>query len=183
LRSRAARKQHPVDEEGALSDRTADRRRSALTWTLVWAGLLLLWFALAGTVSASEALVGAAGAALGATAAEAVRRQGLVHARPRARWLRHGWRLPGRVMVDFGRVMGVLARRMAGRRVLGRFRAIPFPVGGGDERSTARRAVATVAGSLAANGYVLGFDGRDNLVLVHELAAGDRSPIPGHEGR
>lgn len=149
----------------------------------MWAGLLLLWFALAGAVSVSEAVAGAAGAALGATAAEAVRRQGLVHAWPRARWLRHAWRLPGRVVVDFGRVMGALGRRAAGRRVHGRFRAIPFPVGGGDERSTARRAVATAAGSLAANGYVLGFDARHNLVLVHELAARDRSPIPGHEGR
>jgi hypothetical protein len=153
-----------------------------LAWAIRWSALLLLWLALVGSASFSEAIAGSVAAALGATAVEAVRRQGAVQFRPRARWLRHTPVLPIRVVSDFWRVMAVLWQRLLGRRVRGRFRAIPFPVGGGDGRSTARRTLATAAGSLAANAYVVGFDARDNLVLVHELApTGGRSPIPGHQ--
>jgi hypothetical protein len=159
-------------------------REGLRSWAIWWVVLLLLWFGLAGTASISEAVAGAVGAALAATGAEAFRRQGAMQFRPRARWLRYTLRLPAPVVADFARVMAALGRRLLGRRVRGRFRAIPFPVGGGDGRSTARRALAASAGSIAANAYVVGFDPRDNLVLVHELtASGRRSPIPGHQGR
>jgi hypothetical protein len=156
-------------------------KASVIALAIWWVALLLLWFALAGTLSTAEAIVGVAAALAGTAAVEAVRRQGGPRLRPRARWLRHAGAVPVRVVADFGRVVAALALRLRGRTERGRFRAIPFPVGGGDGRSTARRALAAAGGSIAANGYVVGFDSSDNLVLVHELRPRKgRSPIPGH---
>ena len=140
-------------------------------WLAAWSLMFALWMLLAGTLALSEVLVGTVSAAVAAMAVEAVRRQGLVRFRPDPRWLLRVWRLPGRALREFAGLTLALARSLSRRRrVRGRFVALPFPVGGNDRRSSARRAVFTLAASLPSNTYVVDFDRRERRVLVHQLS-------------
>jgi hypothetical protein len=147
---------------------------SAIRWALVWAAFGGLWLLLAGTVSSEEVGAAAAGASVATIAVALVIHQGIVDLSPRLRWIGRAWRLPGRVVLEFGILLVALARRLAGRPIGGTFRAVPFP-GGRGRRASARRALAAAAGSLAANAYVVGFDEDAGLMLVHALIPGPPS--------
>jgi hypothetical protein len=138
-------------------------------WLAAWALLFTLWMALAGTLAFSEILAGSAAAAVASTAVEVVRRQGLVRFRPHPRWLVRAWRLPWRTVREFAALSVALGRSLSGRRIGGRFVSLPFPVGGNDSRSSARRAVFTVAASVAPNTYVVDFDRNEGRVIAHQL--------------
>jgi hypothetical protein len=132
---------------------------------------------LAGTLAISEIVVGLLAAAVAATAVEVVRSQRLVRFRPDPRWLRRAFVLPWRALVEFGLLVMALWRTLVlRRRVAGRFWAVPFPAGGTDSRSAARRAVFTVGASFAPNTYVVDFEKREGRVLVHRLVP----PHPKH---
>ena len=139
-------------------------------WLAAWALLFVLWMLLAGTVAMSEVVAGVVAAAVAATAVEAVRHQRVVRFRPDPRWLLRAWRLPARTVREFATLSAALIRSLARRRRIGgRFIALPFPVGANDSRSSARRAVFTVAASVAPNTYVVDFDRGEGRVLVHQL--------------
>jgi multisubunit Na+/H+ antiporter MnhE subunit len=139
-------------------------------WLAAWALLFTLWMLLAGTLALSEILAGSAAAAVAATAVEVVRRQGLVRFRPDPRWLLRAWGLPWKTIREFVALMVALGRSLTGgRRVRGRFVALPFRAGGNDPRSSARRAVFALGASFAPNTYVVDFDRTDGEVLVHQL--------------
>jgi len=140
---------------------------SLVRWAAVWVVFVLLWLALAGTVSGQELVAAGVGALVGVLVTLIVVRQGVVELSPRLRWIRRAGTLPIRVVLDFFLLLAALRGRLVLRRPLaGAFRAVPFP-GGRGKRAAARRAVAATAGSLAANEYVLGFD--EERMLVHEL--------------
>jgi multisubunit Na+/H+ antiporter MnhE subunit len=144
-----------------------------------WLLLFVLWMLLAGSLDPLEGIAGVAAATIGATAVEVVRRQRIAPLRPRPSWLLRVWSLPVRIVREFGLILMVLWRRVAQRkRVHGVFRAIPFEVGGRDSRSIARRAAVTMAASLAPNRYVIDFDAREDLVLVHELVPRREEIVP-----
>lgn len=139
-------------------------------WLAAWALLFLLWMLLVGTLAISEIVAGVAAAAIAATAVELIRRQRVVRFRPDPRWIGRAWRLPWQTLTEFGRLMVALWRALVlRRRVVGRFSEVPFPVGGNDSRSAARRAVFTVGASFAPNTYVVDFDRREGRVHVHRL--------------
>src|SRR4051794_41523450 len=69
------------------------RRRIAI-WLAWFVVLNLVWLALVVTLNWQEEIVGVIAAAIGATAAEAVQAQGLVHLDLKLRWLMGLWRLP-----------------------------------------------------------------------------------------
>jgi multisubunit Na+/H+ antiporter MnhE subunit len=149
------------------------RERGARDWLVrltTWAGLFLFWMLLVATLAPTEVAAGLVAATIGTVASEVVRRQRLTMFRPRIRWLLRTWRLPWVVLSEFGLVSLALWRHLTGRkRLRGVFRAVPFPSRADDPTAAARRAVATVAGSLAPNAYVVGFAEDEDLVLVHEL--------------
>lgn len=150
---------------------TARRRRrlpGRTAWATAWVLLFGLWLLLAGTLAGSEIVVGLVAAAIAATAVHVVLGQRLVRFHPDPRWLRRAWILPWRAVVEFGLLVMTLWRTVAlHRRVIGRFRSVPFPVGGSDSRSAARRALFTVGASFAPNTYVVDFE--EDRVLVHRL--------------
>jgi multisubunit Na+/H+ antiporter MnhE subunit len=149
------------------------RERGTRDWVVrltTWAGLFLFWMLLVSTLAPTEVAAGLLAATIGTVASEVVRRQRVTTFRPRVRWLLQAWRLPGLVLSDFGVVSLALWRHLfGGKRLRGAFRAVPFPSRADDPVGAARRAAATVAGSLAPNGYVVGFAEDADLVLVHEL--------------
>jgi multisubunit Na+/H+ antiporter MnhE subunit len=126
-------------------------------------------------------VVSSAVAAIGAAAWS----QSRFRIRPESRWLAEAARLPLRVLGDSALVTMALVRALRGKRVPGRFRVAHLALAREQERSTARRTLAILAGSFAPNTYVVGVDDDRRLVLFHQLVARDELP-PGadrSEGR
>ncbi len=149
--------------------------RHAFAW-IVWAAALwgLYLLLVLPSPPAVELAVGAGVAALAATAAVAIRAQGLLGYRLEPQVLLGAWRVPLQTAHDFATLSLVLARRLAGRETGGSFRAVPFPAGGSDPESRARRAFVTAAGTVAPNTIVVSIDRERDLMLLHELVP-DRS--------
>jgi len=138
--------------------------RRVAAWLAWFGGLFVFWLLLAGTVQQVELIAGLAAAAIGATATEVVRSQGLLRYRIDPSWVGPGLRQLLRVVPDFFRVLAALPRRPAGA-----FRTVPFPAGGQRDVDRGRRAWATLAASLAPNRLVVDLDPETSEALVHDL--------------
>jgi hypothetical protein len=138
--------------------------RRMAAWLAWCAGLLVLWLLLVGTVQDVERIAGLVAAAIGATAAEVVRSQGLLRYRVEARWLARGVKELLRVVPNFVRVIAALPARPSGA-----FRTVPFPAGGVRDVDRGRRAWATLAASLAPNRLVVDLDPERGEALIHDL--------------
>jgi len=147
-----------------------------------WAALYCLWLLLVFTLDLAELITGAVCAAIVTVALAAVQREEHVHFRIRASWLLPLLRLPWRTVADSAIVFAALARRLAGGPVpRGSLRAVRFEAGGErDARASSRRALAGWLGSFAPNGFVVGIDLDEDVMLVHELVRSG-SPPPGAE--
>jgi hypothetical protein len=144
--------------------------RRVAAWLSWFAGLLVLWFVLVGTVQDVERIAGLAAAAIGATAAEVIRASGLLRYRVEARWVRRGLLQLLRVVPDFFRVIAAL-----GSKPRGAFRTVPFPAGGERDVDRGRRAWVTLTASLAPNRLVVDLDADTGEALVHDLRPGAAS--------
>jgi hypothetical protein len=160
------------------------RRPRDLSWRargwLAWFVFLnLLWLVFISAWVVEEELLGLIAAAVGATAAEAVREQGLMEFRPRARWLWRARVLPWRALRESGLVLAALAGQATGRApVRGRFRVLPVTLPGDHDEQVAKRVLLTAGASFAPNFYVLAIDDRAGLMVVHELVAQGGAPAP-----
>jgi hypothetical protein len=145
-------------------------------WWGWFAAVNLLWLWLISAWVDSEAVLGLFASALAATAATAVREQGMIPFRPRARWFLAGLLLPLRATVESAQVLGALARQLTGRgRVGGRFRTIETSMPDDPAEAATKRALVIFGESFAPNTYVLGIDERRGLVLIHELVGDTRT--------
>jgi hypothetical protein len=144
--------------------------------------LMVLWLALTDTKNTQDLVAGAVTAVVAATIAGLVWRPGsprtvaktvsLLRLGPR-RLLHPLARLP----VDTAILAAALARRLAGRRESGVFRAVryrPDP----PRRSAAGRALTETWGSLTPNRFVVGTDEEEGILLVHELVRTDQPLDP-----
>src|SRR3954454_24600823 len=129
---------------------------SVVAW---WALLVVLWAAYVGTTATVEILWGMAAAAVAAVAAEVVRAQGLVRLRVDRAWLVKGLKIPAPMLFDFRVITWVLARALArGRRVAGRYVAVPFPAGATHADHVWRRAYATTLSGMSPNAIPIDID-------------------------
>lgn len=142
--------------------------RRVAAWLPWFVCLFVLWLLLVGTVQGVELIAGLCAAALGATATEVVRLQGLLGFRVEWRWLRQTWKPLARVAPEFLLLMVALARPARGT-----FRTLDFPAGGERAVDSGRRAFAAVVASLAPNRLVVDVDPETDGALVHDL-------VPGH---
>lgn len=155
--------------------RAAPRARGRIAAWLVWFAVLnLLWLVFISAWVLEEAILGLFASAVAATAAEAVREQGVAGFRLRVRWLWKVRVLPWRAVRESWLVLVILARRIAGRGPgRGRFRVIPVALPEDPDEQAAKRALLTAFESFAPNGYVVTIDNREGLMLVHELVPED----------
>jgi hypothetical protein len=155
--------------------RTAPATRDRIAGWVAWFAVLnLLWLVFISAWVPEEAILGLFASAVAATAAEAVREQGLAGFRLRVRWLWKVRVLPWRAVRESWLVLLILARHIAGRRpARGRFRVIPVALPEDPREQAAKRALLTAGESFAPNGYVLTIDNREGLMLVHELVPED----------
>jgi hypothetical protein len=152
-----------------------DVRGRVVGWLGWFAVLNLLWLVFISAWVLEEAILGLFAAAVAATAAEAVREQGVAGFRPRIRWLWRARVLPWRAVRESGLVLAALARQVTNRApVRGRFRVVPVALPDDPHEQAAKRALLTVGESFAPNSYVLTIDNRKGLMLTHELVSDDR---------
>jgi multisubunit Na+/H+ antiporter MnhE subunit len=147
-------------------------------WIAWYAALVLLWLAFVDTFAAEEVALGLVAAALAATAAEVVRSQDLVRFGVEVRWLRDLRLLPWQVLRDCWLLAVALWRHCTGHPVRGVFRVVPFPTEADDAHSAGRRALATALASAAPNTVVVGVEGGEGEMLVHQLVPEPGSPVP-----
>jgi multisubunit Na+/H+ antiporter MnhE subunit len=155
-----------------------------LRWGRFWIAWYLplfgLWLLLVGTLALEEVVLGAIAAAVAATAADLVRAQDLVRFRMRLRWLTGVWTLPWRIVADSWLLAVALWREL--RRpgsVRGVFRVLPFPRDSDDAAAgPARRALVTGCASISPNTYVVGIEGDEGAVLVHQLVRRVGGEVP-----
>lgn len=143
------------------------------SWVLWWLVLFGLWVVMEGNTEAMELAAGAGAAALAATLAEVVRRQGLLAFAPEPRWLLRAWRLPHRLLYEFALVTWALVPRFTGGPSRARWSASPFQAGGADARSAGNRAAALVLEDVTPNTMVAEIDREHDAALKHDL-------LPGH---
>jgi multisubunit Na+/H+ antiporter MnhE subunit len=147
-------------------------------WIAWYVPLVLLWLAFVDSFAAAEVVVGLVAAAVAATAAELVRSQDLVRFRLDLRWLRDVRRLPWQVLGDCWLLAVALWRHCTGHPVRGVFRVVPFPGEADDARSAGRRALVTALVSMSPNTMVVGVEGGEGELLVHQLVPTPGSPVP-----
>ena len=147
-----------------------------------WAALFGLWLLLVFKLDVAELVTGAVCAAVAALGVVLVKRETHVHFRLRAAWLAPLARLPWRTVADSAILFRALARQLAGGPApRGSLRAVRFQAGGEhDPQASSRRALAGWLGSFAPNGFVVGIDLEEDVMLVHELVRSG-SPPPGAE--
>jgi multisubunit Na+/H+ antiporter MnhE subunit len=147
-------------------------------WLAWYVALVLLWLAFVDTFAAEEMVLGLVAAAIAATAAEVVRSQDLVRFQMKARWLRDLHQLPWQVLRDSWLLAVALWRHCTGHPVRGVFRVVPFPSEADDAHSAGRRALVTALASAAPNTVVVGVEGDEGEMLVHQLVPEPGSPVP-----
>jgi hypothetical protein len=147
-------------------------------WAAWWAVAFGLWLLLVFKTELAEVVLGAIAAGLAATGAELVRQSDYAPFIPELRWWRRLLRLPREVVVDTWRMSWLLIRHFVrGEPVKGRFRVVHFEASAADDRvAQSRRAAAKWLGCVSPNTYVIGFDERRNVAVVHQLVPGDLPP-------
>jgi hypothetical protein len=144
-------------------------------WLAWFVALNVLWLVLISAWVVEEEILGLFAAAIGATAAEAVREQRLTGFRMRARWLLKARELPWRTVRESALVLRALLGQATGRApVQGSFRVVEVTLPDDHDEQVAKRALLTVGEGFAPNSYVLAIDNRRGVMLTHELVAEDR---------
>ncbi len=140
-----------------------------LATSLTWAGLFALYLLFAGQASAAEivagTLVAGAGVAL-RTVVHHVERLKLGFDGP---WGRLAGRALRSIAHDATRVAWGLLRATAGAPLGGGVVRQRFEPGGSTPQASARRAVVTLAVSVAPNGFVLAVEDQSEGLLLHRL--------------
>jgi hypothetical protein len=154
--------------------------RHVVSWLGWWVFGFVLWLLYAGTIARLELLAGAAAAAVGATAAELVRSQGVLRFALPGRRLLRVWRIPGDLLREYAIVLGALARALLrGKRTPGRFQENPYDAGPTTTLAGAGwRALATVGGTISPNTIVIDVDPERDVILVHDLVPDKAKPEP-----
>lgn len=142
--------------------------RTVVAWTLWWLVLFWLWNAMQGTWEAMEIAAGAGAAAIGATFAEAVRRQRLLAFAPEARWLVRAFRLLWRLPYEFAIVTLALFRP---HRVRGQWSVSPLPTGRTASVRDGNRAAVLATENVAPNTMAIETEAGD-AALKHDLVPG-----------
>jgi hypothetical protein len=148
----------------------------ALLWIgIKGSGFLALWFLFSYSLSRSELYVGAASALLSVVAFEVSLRAEPLCFRPRVRWLKLIFKLPGPVVHDLVLMGRVLIDKAAGKRIHSRFRVTPFPSEVDTPYECARRALAVGLATVPPNSVVVGINRKKGALLYHELMS---APVP-----
>jgi hypothetical protein len=150
-------------------------RRRAAEWGFHLATGYAVWIALTQRLAPSEVVVGAPVAILAAVASHLVWSQNGATFAGTGRLLLTGWQVVPYAVTGTLEILGVLARKLAGRPAPSLLCSARFDVGGAGPRAQARRALAIAYTSMTPNFIVLGVDREHGLLWYHQL---ERSDVP-----
>jgi hypothetical protein len=141
-----------------------------LIWWVVCAGL---WMVLDDTAAIPELVDGAVAASIGATAATVTMMRHPDRFTAHPAWVRRWWRPLVQFVADLPVLAAALGTALSsGERDPGALREIPFRLEQDAATRNAQVALASLAGSFAANSVVVAVDEAAGVLLVHELRPG-----------
>lgn len=145
--------------------------------------LFALWMALVDTPHSAELVAGAIAAPLCAALGAAAGRLRHNEVRLRPAFLAPAPRAFVAMFTEMNHAVRALVLALAGRRPVGRFRAVRSTGGGMTPDAAGRRAMIEVLGTLGPNRVVVGIDPDDGMLLVHELLPDEDKPLDPLERR
>jgi multisubunit Na+/H+ antiporter MnhE subunit len=146
-----------------------------LFWAAHFVVLLGAWFLFVGKIGWNELIVGTAGAAVAASAAQIVWSQHIAAFRDNAGWVLQMWRLPKYMITGSWEIFEVLFRQLfGGKPAESLMLAVPYEAVGDDDESAARRALAVAYTTSTPNFIVVGVDRKRGHLVFHQIK---RSPI------
>lgn len=152
--------------------------RTLVSWTLWWLALFGLWVVMQGTVEAMDLVAGAAAAAVAASLAELIRRQGRLRHAPEPLWLAKGARLVWRLPYEFALVTEALVLDLLRvKQVRSAWLAVPFRSEGPPARAAGNRAAALVLENVSPNTIAVDADAERRVALKHDLVQGRGSSV------
>lgn len=145
------------------------------SWLVWWVLLMAFWVWIDDSLMLAELVAGAVVAAAAATLTEIVQYQSSSHVRIRIEWLARALRLPWQILTDTGVVLQALWRVLvSGDEPPSGFEAIPVRYGDDSDEGATRRALILGGSSVSPNTFALGFDERNDVLIVHRLVRGRR---------
>jgi multisubunit Na+/H+ antiporter MnhE subunit len=154
--------------------------RAVATYLVWWIGLFWLWFFLQGEWNRIEWVAAACEATLGAAFASVLATRGLLRLRVPLAAFRAAKRVPLQVVIDFAIVTAFLARRLAGRRVHGRFvvREYAGAAHGPKARVEGEAAWRALTATFSPNALVIDVDPDGGISYFHDLKRNRASEEP-----
>lgn len=150
------------------------RKVSWVSWLITYVVLYGVYLLFVSTLTKPELIAGIAVALIATVATGVFETVGVVHFKPSFRDLLQIWRVPYYAVMDALLVLGALGRQLVTRRGADSLlRAVPFDVGGPDDGSAARRALAVTYTTLTPNFIVLGIAHKQALLLYHQIQPDD----------
>ena len=152
--------------------------RLVLTYVAWWIGLYWLWFAFQGEWNRIEWVAAACMATVAASLATAIAARGLLRYRIPLSSIAAAKRVPLQIVIDFGIITLVLARRLVGRDVRGRFVVREFkPTGRGPTRA-GDVAWRSITAMFSPNALPIDVDPDEGVSLFHDLVVNRASEEP-----
>jgi hypothetical protein len=152
--------------------------RLTLTYVAWWIGLFWLWFAYQGTWNRIQWVAAAGMATVGAALATAIAARGAFRYRIPLSSIAAAKRVPLQIVIDFGIITLVLARRLAGRDVRGTFVVRTFePTGRGRARA-GDVAWRTITAMFSPNALPIDVDPEAGVSYFHDLVVNRSSEEP-----
>ena len=141
-----------------------------LSWLALWSLSFVLMLLYAGKLAPDEALFAAIGSVVTATASKTVLEKRIAPLRTEWRAVAQVFRLPKYVVSGTWEICAVLARQLLLRKPAGSlFFSVPFEVGGDDDESAFRRALAIAFTTATPNFVILGIDRERGLLVYHQI--------------
>jgi multisubunit Na+/H+ antiporter MnhE subunit len=145
-----------------------------LSWLLLWALSFALMLLYVGKIAPDEILFAAAGSTVSATASRIVLEKHVAPLRAQWRAAAQIWRVPKYIVVGTWEIVAVLAKQIfLGKPAESLFFGVPFEVGGDDDESSFRRALAIAYTTATPNFVIVGIDRDRGLLVYHQIKASE----------
>lgn len=150
------------------------RKVSLWSWLITYVVLYGVYLLFVSTLTKPELLAGIVMAAIATVASGAFGTVGVVHFRPTLRQLLEAWRLPYYAVQGTWELSKAFAKQLFTKRgAESLIRAVPYEVGDDGAHAAAQRALAVTYTTLTPNFVVLGIAHKQQLLLYHQVLAGE----------
>lgn len=150
------------------------RKVSWLAWLSTYVALYGVYLLFVSTLTKPELIAGIATALLATIASGVFGAVGIVHFTPTLRQLLEAWRLPYYAVQGSWELAKAFAKQLFTKQgAESLVRAVQYEVGDDGPHAAARRALAVTYTTLTPNFVVLGIAHQQQLLLYHQVLAGD----------